>query len=147
MEVPLHIDDEVENSAQRSAHGWFTAFLRRFTDVTKLRFFYEVPRGRRSVELQLRERKSFPEAQWRIRGYRPDVVIPVLEIIRQEMGWPNCNFIPEDNLNLLLTIGYDELSLEFLIISLNRIAQNKIDNIIINKYCEKCLYEFIDIII
>lgn len=61
--------------------------------------------GRRSVESQLLQRPHFATEAWREYGLLPQV-IAVLKLLQWELGLPNCNFLPDDSLSLLMDSCY-----------------------------------------
>ena len=99
MYNPLHIDQRVESDARS---GWMRAFGRWLQ--TKCHPFIvhrDRPYGRKSAESQLWRRKEFDASAWAGVG-DADAVRKVLKIIKDEMDWCNCNFVPDDPLWLVL---------------------------------------------
>ncbi len=102
MDKPLFVDQEIEQEERaRLVHvlnRWLQALLPNIALIAR-------PPGRRSVELQLRQRSRFSGELWSRHGPQPQVAA-LLETIRWELALPNHHFIPDDPLLLLMNSAY-----------------------------------------
>lgn len=124
MYEPLQIDDTAEalpGPGRRWSRQWWsyqsrTLRKRLHTAVNRyvpLLLYFEVPRGRRSVEAQLKARAEFPTDAWLGTGLDLGLMRKVLEVVATEMYLPNHNIIPSDSLTLLLVPDYDDFPLDY----------------------------------
>ncbi len=116
---PLHIDPVIEAYIQRRdferARG-ITGFPERVSRwITRhcfLRLYIPPLHGHASVRHQMEARTGFPEEAW-LEFPRPLAeVLPVLELMREDLDWPNHRFLPDDPL-LLLMLNNDDMPWEW----------------------------------
>lgn len=93
-------------------------FARWLKSQTGFHVFYELPNGRRSLAAQLSSRLCFPAELWA--GIAPlDDATRVLTILKEERGWPNHYFVPDDPLLLLLIPEHDTECMNWVFYMLN----------------------------
>ncbi len=114
---PLHIDPVIEARVQRRDYEralGFRGLPERFSRwlQSKLPFGAYAPpldHGYSSIDRQMVARTEFPTAAWSNFPRPLADVLPVLELMRDDLDWPNHHFLPDDPLPLVLT-NNDELS-------------------------------------
>jgi hypothetical protein len=95
--LPLSRPDD--RRVRKSRVGFLDFLRQKISDLLESR----MSDARLSLESQLRQRDHFPEEEWALEGRSTVDVLPFLLCIRQAMDWPNHNFLPADDLSLLLT--------------------------------------------
>ncbi len=101
---PLHIDPVVEAQVSRQGLNRLPNWLERRLVRTFPRLVLAPNRchGHESILKQLNSRATFPHRAWATFPKPLKEVLPVLELIRDDLGWPNHHFVPGDPLRLLL---------------------------------------------
>ncbi len=113
--APLRIDSQAEDALRANLPS-HRRLLKWLSQYSPLLIYYEVPYGRRSVEVQLKGRSGFPVDAWGFTGLPLTTVDELCHLLQQRMNWPNANFYPCDPIRLLLLEEYDEFaSLQFFI--------------------------------
>jgi hypothetical protein len=108
--TPLHIDPEVEGDARFGS--LFGRVWRSVGPLLPIRLYYEIPVGRRSVEVQLHSRDGFSNIAWSQTHLPAERVLPILKVLKDELNLPNHFLVPDDPLFLVLTGDYDDLPIE-----------------------------------
>lgn len=129
---PLYIDERIEGSSKGHYKG-IHRLLKWLDDHTPLILTERIGRGRKSVERQLGARASFPFESWEFTGRNADVVRELLSPVCRIMQLPNDRVLPNDPLRLLLSPGYDALSIEELLFYLEAeydIGRNDVNSLL-----------------
>ena len=71
------------------------------------------PQSVRDIEIQLKGRPIFPTDNWAKISDQTEKIESLLNSISLELFWPNCNFIPNDNLRLVFYTA-DNLTLSWI---------------------------------
>jgi len=115
MYPPLHVDEDIEKQRyERPASltgriSYYCDQVAKWLDrYSPFLLHYELPRGRKSVETQLRRRKIFPATAWERVNCPIGRVERILALLQKRMNWPNCHFLPDDPITLALMEEYDE---------------------------------------
>ena len=116
---PLHIDPVIEAGVQRSdverargIIGFPERVSRWITRKGVLRLYVPPLHGHASIRRQMEARTGFPEETW-LKFPRPLAeVLPVLNLMREDLDWPNDHFLPDDPLPLLM-LNNDDMPWEW----------------------------------
>ena len=126
---PLFIPPESDPIQLRQEAPRNPGFLGRF--VRSLKRFdarRSPPYERRILEGQLRDREYFPQEAWAATNLSPAFVDEVLRILKEELYWPNANFLPDDPLFFCLISDYDDVPWFWFFSRINRYFKIKFDD-------------------
>ena len=116
---PLHIDPVIEADVQRrdveratGITGFPERVSRWITRKRFLRLYVPPPHGHASIQHQMEARTEFSAETW-AKFPRPLAEVrSVLELMRDDLDWPNHHFLPDDPFPLL-TLNNDDMPWEW----------------------------------
>lgn len=129
---PLYIDERIAGSSKGHYMG-IRRLLKWLDDHTPLILTERIGRGRKSAERQLAARASFPFESWELTGRNADMARSLLSAVCRIMQLPNDHVLPNDPLRLLLSPGYDALSIDELLFYLEAeydIGRNDVNSLL-----------------
>lgn len=131
---PITIVEELEPSSQTTSSSSSFSWIKWVRRLIPLQLEYKIPRGRRSLELALASRPEFPGDLWVQAGLEIARVKQLLQLIAADFNLPNNHFVPQDPLAIALTTDYDDLAINFFMVSLHRTFKVQLSSDDLNRF-------------